>query len=73
MEAKPGIYRHYKGHEYRFIGFAKHSETLEELVIYQDISEPDLYWARPTLMFFEAVEKDGKTIKRFEWIREDNK
>jgi len=73
MEGKPGIYKHYKGHEYRFIGFAKHSETMEELVIYQDISEPELYWARPAPMFFETLEKDGKTIKRFEWIREDNK
>jgi hypothetical protein len=73
MEFKPGIYRHYKGHEYRFIGFAKHSETLEELVIYQDVLEPSVYWARPSNMFFGTLEKDGRIIKRFEWIREDNK
>jgi hypothetical protein len=70
MEAKPGIYRHYKGHEYRFIGFARHSETLEELVIYQDTSDTQVYWVRPTEMFFGTLEKDGKMIKRFEWIRE---
>ena len=69
-EIRPGIYRHYKGHEYRFIGIAKHSETMEELVVYQDAADPTLYWARPRPMFLESIEKDGKTIKRFEWIRE---
>jgi hypothetical protein len=70
-EIRPGIYRHYKGHEYRFIGIAKHSETMEDLVVYQDVTDPDLYWARPREMFLESIEKDGKIIKRFEWIREN--
>ncbi|MFA4999391.1 MAG: DUF1653 domain-containing protein [Parcubacteria group bacterium] len=70
MDIKPGIYRHYKGHEYRFIGIAKHSETLEELVVYQDIVNTALIWARPKEMFFGDVEKDGKIINRFTWVRE---
>ncbi|MFA5052438.1 MAG: DUF1653 domain-containing protein [Parcubacteria group bacterium] len=69
-EIKPGVYRHYKGHEYKFIGVAKHSETMEELVIYEDITDPLLLWARPKEMFLSDVEYNGQTIKRFTWIRE---
>ncbi len=68
---KLGIYKHYKGNEYKVLGVAKHSETLEELVVYQAMyGEMDL-WVRPMKMFTENVEVDGKTTSRFELIREE--
>lgn len=68
-----GKYRHYKGHEYEVIGIARHSETLEELVIYKALYDNDEFgndaiWARPKSMFFEEIEIDGKKIRRFEKI-----
>ena len=35
IETPPGRYRHYKGNEYTVIGTARHSETLEEFVVYR--------------------------------------
>jgi hypothetical protein len=58
-------YRHYKGTPYEVIGLAKHSETEEDMVIYQDIEHPEKIWARPAKMFFETVEWEGKTLPRF--------
>lgn len=46
-------YRHRKGNEYQVIAMAKHSETLEELVVYKDINDPKKIWARPKKMFME--------------------
>jgi len=63
---KFGKYRHYKGREYEVIGVAKHSETLEEMVIYRALyGEGDL-WVRPLKMFLEVIEVDGRKIPRFE-------
>jgi hypothetical protein len=63
-----GKYQHYKGGQYEVISIAKHSETLEELVIYRAIyGEYDL-WARPLKMFLEAVEVDGQKIPRFKFV-----
>lgn len=59
------IYKHYKGNLYKIIQFAKHSETQEELVIYQDLSSPEKVWARPILMFCETVNIDGTPVPRF--------
>jgi len=67
---KLGKYRHFKGNEYRVIGVAKHSETLEELVVYQALYGDNDLWVRPKSMFFEEIEKDGIKIKRFEYIGE---
>jgi hypothetical protein len=69
---KTGRYRHYKGGEYRLIGIAKHSETLEDLVVYETLYENDLskLWVRPLKMFTECVEVDGKQISRFMYIGE---
>ena len=67
---KLGTYRHYKGNDYEVIGVAKHSETLEELVVYRALyGEHDL-WVRPLAMFIEEVEVDGKKVLRFEYIGE---
>lgn len=69
MKVKPGVYRHYKGKKYRVIGVAKHSETLEDLVVYEALYENEMskLWIRPASMFLDEVEKDGKKMKRFEY------
>ncbi len=60
-----GKYRHYKGNEYQVIGVAKHSETLEELVVYRALYGEGKIWVRPLSMFLEEVEVDGKRVLRF--------
>lgn len=60
-----GKYRHFKGNVYDVIGFAKHSETGEKLVIYRSVENPDEVWARPYKMFAETIGSDGQTVKRF--------
>lgn len=67
---KLGKYRHFKGNEYEVIGIAKHSETLEDYVVYRALYGEYGLWVRPMSMFIEEVEKDGKKIKRFEYIGE---
>ena len=59
-------YRHFKGGLYKFIGTAKDSETLEDVVIYQAMYGDQQLWVRPADMFFGKVERDGKVIDRFE-------
>lgn len=67
---KEGRYRHYKGNEYIVIGVARHSESLEELVVYrQDYGDHGL-WVRPLPMFLETVEVDGEKVPRFEFVGE---
>lgn len=58
-------YRHYKGKEYEILAIAKHSETLEKLVVYRALYGDGDVWARPYEMFCESVEIDGKVIPRF--------
>ena len=66
-----GIYKHYKGNEYKVIGVAKHSETLQELVVYQALYGERGLWARPKTMFLERIQKDGKEIERFAFIKKE--
>ncbi|MEE4246943.1 MAG: DUF1653 domain-containing protein [Kangiellaceae bacterium] len=66
---KLGIYQHYKGSEYRVIGVAKHSETEEQLVVYQPMYGDMDLWVRPLSMFIETVVSDGIELPRFKWIR----
>lgn len=72
MNIKIGIYEHYKGHRYKVIGIAKHSETLEDLVVYESLYENKVskLWVRPLSMFLEEVEVDGRKIPRFKYISE---
>lgn len=62
---KLGKYRHYKGKEYEVIGIAKHSETLEESVVYRALYGNYDLWVRPLKMFTEEVEVEGKRVPRF--------
>ena len=64
---KLGKYKHYKGHDYKVLGVAKHSETMEELVVYEKLEDHSL-WVRPLSMFVEEVEVNGKKMARFEYI-----
>lgn len=61
-----GRYRHYKGGEYEVIGVARHSETLEPLVVYRPLHRQTGLWVRPHAMFFEQVEVSGRLVARFE-------
>ena len=60
-----GRYRHYKGGEYEVIGVARHSETLEPMVVYRPLYNDSGLWVRPHAMFFGQVEVDGKVVRRF--------
>lgn len=65
---KPGRYLHYKGKQYQVIGVARHSETLEEMVVYRPLYGDRGLWVRPATMFMESVVVDGEQISRFEFI-----
>lgn len=64
-EPKPGLYRHYKGNDYRVVGLARHSETLEPMAVYEALYDEGGLWVRPAGMFMETVEIDGGRLKRF--------
>jgi len=67
---RAGIYEHFKGGRYKVIGTAKHSETLEELVVYEALYEnkTSMLWVRPKEIFQESVEVAGKIVPRFKYI-----
>lgn len=69
-QIKPRRYRHFKGREYEVLGIARHSETEEELVVYRALYGDFGLWVRPVSMWNEAVERDGKTFRRFTYIGE---
>lgn len=63
-------YKHYKGNTYVILSLATHSETLEELVVYQgEYSDPEFgtnpVWVRPRTMFSESVQINGQSVPRF--------
>lgn len=64
-ETRPGRYRHYKGGEYEVIGAARHSETLEPMVVYRPLYNASGCWVRPHAMFFDALIVDGREVPRF--------
>lgn len=61
----PGRYRHFKGMEYRLLYIAKHSETLEPMVVYQALYGEGEIWVRPASMWDETVVREGKEFPRF--------
>ena len=65
---KIGKYEHYKGGQYEVLGIAKHSETMEEFVVYKALYDEGELWIRPIKMFLEEVEFSGKKIPRFKYI-----
>ena len=70
-EIKAGRYRHFKGNEYEVLYLAKHSETLEPMVVYRALYGERGVWVRPALMWNETVERDGQTYRRFTYIGEE--
>ena len=71
-ELKLGVYRHFKGGEYRVTATAKHSETLEDLVVYEPLYDNSIakVWVRPLDNFLGEKEVDGQKVKRFTFLRE---
>ena len=68
LDMTGAYYRHFKGNVYRVLHIAKHSETLEEMVVYQAMYGERGIWVRPKSMFEEVIERGGKTFRRFEPI-----
>jgi hypothetical protein len=69
-EIKIGRYRHFKGNEYEVLYLAKHSETLEPMVVYRALYGEHGVWVRPASMWNETVERDGNVFVRFTYIGE---
>lgn len=65
---QPGLYEHYKGNQYRVLSVARHSETLEELVVYQAQYADRSFWVRPVAMFYDQVEYNGEQKPRFRFL-----
>ena len=65
-----GKYRHFKGNAYEVVAIARHSETLEEMVVYRALYGEGGLWVRPLKMWQEEVHRDGQTYKRFTKIEE---
>lgn len=65
MDILPGLYRHFKGGLYRVEGVARHSETLEEMVVYRALYREGGLWVRPASMWNETVTHEGVLQPRF--------
>ena len=71
MEIKPGKYRHFKGNYYEVIGMARHSETMEEMVVYRALYGEHGLWVRPAVMWTETVDRDGYHGPSFCYMEEE--
>ena len=71
-DLRPGIYQHFKGNRYELLYVAKHSETLEPMVVYRALYGEGGIWVRPAAMWHEHVEKDGYSGPRFKRLNETN-
>lgn len=70
MQSIPvGRYRHYKGKDYSVLGFARHSETEEVMVLYVPLYGEGGYWVRPLTMFTENVVVEGSEVPRFALVQ----
>ena len=63
-----GLYRHMKGKESRLLAVARHSETLEPMVVYQALYGERGIWVRPARMWDEMVLRDGRYVRRFTFL-----
>ena len=70
MELKKGKYRHFKGNEYELIDIARHSETMEPMVVYRALYGEGGLWVRPAAMWTETVNRDGYCGPRFTYMEE---
>ena len=70
MEIRLGKYRHFKGNEYRVIGIASHSETMEPMVVYRALNGEAGLWVRPASMWTETVDRDGYRGPRFVYVED---
>ena len=68
MELKPGIYRHFKGNMYELIDIAKHSETMEPMVVYRALYGENGLWVRPAQMWNEHVDREDYHGPRFTFV-----
>lgn len=71
VDITPGRYRHFKGNEYEVLGVARHSETLEDMVVYRALYGDGGLWVRPAAMWSETVEKDGYRVPRFAPVEDE--
>lgn len=65
---KPGRYRHFKGNEYELLYVARHSETLEEMVVYRALYGEGGVWVRPADMWNEIIARNGVSVPRFSYL-----
>ncbi|MDO8427939.1 MAG: DUF1653 domain-containing protein [Candidatus Diapherotrites archaeon] len=68
-KTKPGVYQHFRGNHYLVLGTGKHSETLEDYVIYQALYGKHELWLRPKKSFLEKIKVKGKKVSRFKKIK----
>ena len=66
-----GRYCHYKGGLYEVTGFAVHSETMEDMVIYKALYGERKTWVRPLSMWETPIDLNGRIVKRFELEKAD--
>ena len=66
-----GRYQHFKGNFYELVDVALHSETQEPYVVYRALYGDGGLWIRPFAMFDETIERDGKTLKRFQYVGDE--
>lgn len=69
LSVQTGVYKHYKGHCYQLLAIGRHSETLEECVIYEAIDGDPKVWVRPLKLFRDNVTVENKPLPRFEFIK----
>ena len=72
MNCNKGVYQHYKGHYYEVLDIARHTETLEEMVVYRALYGDKELWVRPLKMFLEQIEVNDTIISRFQYISANN-
>ena len=67
---RPGRYRHFKGNEYELLYVARHSETMEPMVVYRALYGEGGIWVRPATMWSETVDRDGYHGPRFALLKD---